>query len=181
MLFFAAPPIDTLPPIKAGSAIAHSAKYLAAKLRDKIAAKEKRKANGEMEIENGTTAEEEDLSKTSQHPPKRVKTHHTDADADEDDMAAAAALEKKINKTRLEAMQLWVQQMQNSTDRLYMDIYGEHWQEGKKYQEEKLAANQSKERARLKELEQSMEARQKRNTVDLVGSQVFKDDYDPRY
>ncbi len=44
ILFFTSPPVDTLPPVKPGSAIGHTAKYLAAKHRDKLAANEKRKA-----------------------------------------------------------------------------------------------------------------------------------------
>ena len=168
MLFFTAPPIDTLPPVKSGSAISHSAKYLAAKLRDKIAAAEKRKAAGLPE--NGAEGDNTLYIRSK----KKSKHEHANPDAE-------AALQYKIKDTKLEALKVLTQQMRNSTDRIYQDLYGQHWEEGKRLEEEKLVTAQKAEKARQAEVEASLRSRLERQKIDLVASGVFKDDYDPRY
>ena len=165
ILFFTSPPVDTLPPIKPGSAIGHTAKYLAAKHRDKLAAKEKRKAASLPEEEGDDTA------LRTKAAAKKVKYEAVDE----------SGLKQKIVDTRTEALQLWVQQLQNSTDRLYQDLYGKHWEVGKQIEQEKVARMQVEERRKRKELEKSLRQREERIKVNLLGSGLFKDDRDPRY
>lgn len=90
-------------------------------------------------------------------------------------------LQQKIAETRHQALQLWIQQMQNGTDRIYQDLYGEHWETGKQIEAEKVARMQAEEKNRQMELAASERARQERLKVNLRGSGVFKDDRDPRY
>ncbi len=49
VLFFTAPPVDVLPPTKEGSALSHTARYLAERLRRKMAWREKRKAEAQAQ------------------------------------------------------------------------------------------------------------------------------------
>ncbi|KAL9131917.1 MAG: hypothetical protein Q9217_000277 [Psora testacea] len=162
VLFFTAPPLDTLPNVKPGSAVGHTAKYLAAKLRAQLAAKEKRKA--------GPLPEEDDTSQERQLATKKLKRDHFNLD-----------LAEQIKATRDEAFRLWIQQMQAGTDRIYQDLYGEHWEEGKKHESELLAAKQAEAREFHKELQQSRQQRDEATKVSLVPTGVYKDDWDPRY
>ena len=162
VLFFTAPPLDTLPNVKPGSAVGHTAKYLAAKFRAQIAAKEKRKAAG--------LPEQNDDTEKQQNASKRVKRDVIDP-----------PLAEQIETTRDAAIKLWIQQMQAGTDRVFQDLYGEHWEEGKKYEEEMLKAQQDDERLRNQELEESRRVRADLRKVALVPTGVFKDDWNPRY
>ena len=177
VLFFTTPPVDTLPLVKPGSAIGHTARYLAAKHRDKLALSERRKAADVTTEEEKpslalTTLEDE---ATSPHPSKKPKhTPTTDSDGDN----SSTDLSHKISATR---HQLWIQQLQNSTDRIYQDLYGEHWEVGKQIEREKLAKLQLEEKRKRVELEKSLREREERRRVDLRGSGVFRDDRDPRY
>lgn len=178
VLFFAAPPMDVLPPAKPGSLVGHSAKYLAAKLRDKLAAADKRKAVTLLPP-NGVNGDDT----LGHHVSKKPKQDHSEgADHDDDnDDSDEVTLERKIADTKRDAMQLWIQQMRNSTDRIYQDLYGEHWEEGKKLEAAKLAAAQQQQQARSAQLETSRVQRAEREKVDLVVNGIFKDDYDQRY
>lgn len=169
VLFFTAPPLETLPPVEPGMALKHSAKYLAAKVGTKSNIAEKRKALGLPEIVNGDNA----LDKSVQQyvPNKKIKQEPDDE----------TVLEKKIQDTRREAMLLWNQQMTNGADRIYQDLYGEHWEEGKKYEMEKLAKSQQEAKARNLELQASGAKKTEQEKVSLMGSGIFKDDWDPRY
>lgn len=162
VLFFSAPPVDTLPPVKDGTPLMHSAKYLAAKLRKQIEVKEKRKAAG---LEEDPTDSE--LGKPAV---RKVK---------QDPMKEDPSLLRKISETREQALGLWINQLRNSTDRIYQDIYGEHWEEGKSYEQDKLRAAQRQEKARRVALQSSQRDIDARSSVSLEGSGIFKDDYEP--
>ena len=171
VLFFTAPPVDTLPPVKPGSAIGHTASYLAAKHRDKLAAKEKRKASGLPEEEE----EDSVLTTTTRSVvAKKLKQEQPSVDN-------GISLQQKIVETRDQALQLWIQQMQNGTDRIYQDLYGEHWETGKKIEAAKVARMQAEESSKQLELARTLREREERGRVNLLGSGVFKDDRDPRY
>lgn len=160
VLFFNAPPLDTLAYVKPGfSAVAHSVRYLAEKLRAKKAATEKHQAEGLPE------ATEEDQPA----PAKKSKTEAVDE-----------SLLARINNTRDKALEVWTKQMQQGTDSIYQDIYGEHWKTGKRYEEEKLTAAQAEDKEGKADFEESMRKRAAREKVSLIGSGVFKDDWDPR-
>ena len=194
ILFFTSPPVDTLPPIKPGSAIGHTARYLAAKHRDKLAANEKRKVEDLSEEVKSSPAPNEaavdsalvDTATPQQPPAKKPKHAHpspnnegaaTAADNDDD----SEDLPHQILSARTQALQLWIDQLQNSTDRIYQDLYGEHWEAGKEIEAEKLAKLQAEERRKRGELEESLRERERRVEVDLRGRGWFRDDRDPRY
>ncbi|KAG8529288.1 uncharacterized protein KY384_005923 [Bacidia gigantensis] len=150
VLFFTAPPIDTLPPVKPGSAIGHTARYLADKLRTELAAKEKEKAGrGPL--------------------PKRAKQA-------EDELE----LSQQIQTTSEEALQLLIKQMHNGRDQIYKDLCGEHWEERKRHEDESLKVKQAKAKKERAELEESRGRRTESRQLTLVPGTVFKDDWDPR-
>ena len=161
VLWFAAPPVDTLPPAKPHSAIGHTAKYLAEKIRRRKALTEKRKAEG--------LAEGEEMQ-----PQIVVKKARYGVDGD---------LQQQIDELTVKALWRWNEQMQEGTDRIYQSLYGEHWEEGKKHEMEKLAQVQADERRRQAEV-----AKMKRESGAWDAAKascrdlgVYKDDWDPRF
>ena len=161
VLWFASPPVDTLPPVKAHSAIGHTAKYLAEKIRRRKALTEKRKAEGLAEGEEGP-------------PQPAVKKARYGVDGD---------LQQQIDELTVKALWRWNEQMEEGTDRIYQSLYGEHWEEGKRYEMERLAQVQADERRRQAEV-----ARMKREgeawdaaKASCRDTGVYKDDWDPRF
>ena len=153
--------MDTLPPTNLHSAIGHTAKYLAEKIRRKRAWKEKRKAEGLPE-------HEEEQSQLS------FKKAKNDVGGD---------LQQQINDLTVKALWKWNEQMQEGTDNIYQSLYGQHWEEGKKYEMEKLAKAQADEKKRQAELAKTQ---RKSNCWDAAkascsGTGVYKDDWDPRF
>ena len=153
--------MDTLPPTKPHSAIGHTAKYLAEKIRRKKALKERRDVETPL-------AEEE---KEALHLAKKVKY---DGDGD---------LQQQINDLTVKALWMWNEQMQEGTDSIYQSIYGQHWEEGKKHEMDKLARVQADERKRKAELATT---RGQSNSWDAAKAScsdtgIYKDDWDPRF
>ena len=161
VLFFTAPPVDTLAPVKPGSAVGHTARYLADKLRAQIAAKEKRKPDGELE---------ESADGVTQTKAKKIKWEDGDV-----------SLNERISSTKFDAFQLLIQQMQNSTDRIYQDIYGADWEEGKKLRGESLKADQLEAQRAREELDARRRQRVEDRKLPPARTRVFQDDWDPRY
>lgn len=161
VLWFTSPPVDTLPPTKPHSAVGHTAKYLAEKIRRRKALTEKRKAEGVAEGE--------------ERPPQSLaKKARRGVDGD---------LQGQINDLTVKALWQWNEQMQEGTDRIYQSLYGEHWKEGKKYEMEKLAKVQADERKRQAEIAKT---RRQSNCWEAAKAScsdtgVYKDDLDPRF
>lgn len=160
MLWFTSPPVDTLPPTKPHSAIGHTAKYLAEKIRRRSALNEKRKAEG--------------LREEVHQPQHLVKKAKHDVDR---------TLQQQINDLTVKALWQWNEQMQESTDRIYQSLYGQHWEEGKKYEMENLAKVQADEKKRQAEFAKN---RRKGSSWEAAkascsGTGVYKDDWDPRF
>ncbi|KAL9591695.1 MAG: hypothetical protein Q9179_007466, partial [Wetmoreana sp. 5 TL-2023] len=156
VLFFTAPPVDVLPPTKEGSAMGHTARYLAEKLRRKIALKEKRKAEG--------------LPEDYEEPkPKKVKP-----EMDED-------LTGQINNMRDKALRILIDEMQEGTEAIYKDIYGVHWEEGARFEAARRVERQAEAKRKNMALAESARRRKEEETVPLMGMGVYLDDFDPRY
>ena len=92
-------------------------------------------------------------------------------------------LRRQINDLAVKALWKWNEQMQEGTDKIYHSLYGQHWEEGKSYEMEKLAKVQADEKKRQAEL-----AKTKRKSsswdaakVSCSGTEVYKDDWDPRF
>ena len=163
VLFWTAPPMETMAAVKPGSAIGHTARYLADRIRAKKAAKEKRKAEGLPEIE----ADES----------RRAAKKLCNGTAQEVDP-------QQIEDLKIKALQTWTHQMQAGTDNIYKQLYGQHWEEGKKYELEKLGRIQADhERQQIKQeaaSTQRMSSWEKSHAA-VADSDIYKDDYDPRY
>ena len=160
VLWWDAPPVDTLPPVKPKSAISHTAKYLADKIRAKKATSEKRKPETLPEDEEG-------------QPERPAKWAKEDLDGD---------FQSQIKELTVKALWKWNDQLQAGTDMIYKSLYGEHWEEGKKIELEKLAKLQAEEKKKHAELAQRQrlsdweEAR-----ASVTDSGIYKDDWDPRF
>lgn len=148
--------------MKPGCAIGHTARYLADKLRAKNAAREKRKAEGLPE-------EEED------QPDRGAKSVKLGVDD---------VTRQQIEELKVKALTKWNEQLQASTDDIYKKLYGQHWEEGKKYELEKLARKQADHRKREAELENARNQRKsswQKARAAITDSGVYRDDLDPRY
>lgn len=145
-------------PVRPGSAIGHTAKYLAAKLRDETSTREKRKADGFPE----DSTEDEQLA---------IKRSRREVYRPPND---------RVKDSQEQALNLWIKQMQQGTERIYQDLYGRHWEESKQYDEAKLGEHQAAFRKRNLDLETSEKRRMEKAKVDLLGLGIFKDDLNPR-
>ena len=122
---------------------------------------EKRKAEGLREEEE-------------EQPQSLVKKAKHDVDG---------SVQQQINDLTVKALWQWNEQMQEGTDRIYQSLYGEHWEEGKKYEMEKLAEVQADEKKRQAELEKSKRQSSfwEEAKASCSGTGVYKDDWDPRF
>ncbi|KAL6721153.1 hypothetical protein ACLMJK_000253 [Lecanora helva] len=162
VLFWTAPPVETMAPVKPGSAIGHTARYLADKIRTKKASQEKRKAQGLPENDGNQ----------SQRASKKLFSTVTDE-----------INSQQIEDLKIKALERWAEHMQTGTDNIYKKLYGQHWEEGKKYELEKLAnkqADQQRHRAgREAAIAQGISTWEKSH-VAVANTGVYKDDYEPR-
>ena len=156
ILFFTTPPVDVLPPVNEGSAVGHTAKYLANKIRRKMALKEQRRAAGLPEIEEAPVT-------------KKVK------------IASNAPAQQTVEDLRDKGLKLLINQMNQGTEQIYRDIYGLQWEEGMKYEQEKLMIAQDEAALRREELEASERRRTEQDRLLLEDKGLYLDDYDPRY
>ena len=91
----------------------HTAKYLANKLRRKIAFKEERKAAGLPE----------DLEEPISKKPKFI---------------SPTPSEEEVEALRDEGITVLIDQINQGTEQIYKGIYGDQWEDGLKYEQEKL-------------------------------------------
>ena len=149
-------------PVKPGSVIGHTARYLADKIRAKKAAQEKRKADRVSEPGNDQ----------SQRTAKKVNR------------GADAVDPQQIEDLTGKALQTWTEQMQAGTDNIYRKLYGQHWEEGKKYELEKLSKKQSdykRQQAELTAARAQHLSSWEKSRAAVSDNGIYKDDYDPRY
>lgn len=142
--------------MKEGFAVGHTARYLAEKARRQTALREKRKAQG--------TAEDE-----GEPPAKKPKS------------ALQRNLSDQIHEMRDRALSLWAEQMQEGTARIYQDIYGSDWEKAANSDAQKLVRKQKERLLKQKALEAARKQMEEKNSVPLAGSEVFLDDFNPRY
>ena len=156
ILFFTTPPVDVLPPVNEGSAVGHTAKYLANKIRRKMALKEQRKAAGFPETEEAPVT-------------KKAK------------ITSLAPAQHTVEDLRDKGLKLLIDQMNQGTEQIYRDIYGLQWEEGMKYEQEKLRIAQDEARLQRVGLEASERRRAERDRMSVEEKGLYLDDYDPRY
>lgn len=93
-------------------------------------------------------------------------------------------LQERTDDVIVKALSVWNDQMQASTDRIYQSLYGEHWEEGKRYELEKLArlqADHQKKRAVLARKQKERKSSLRMSKGSITDNGIYKDDYDPRY
>lgn len=165
VLFFTTPPLDVLPPAKPGTPIGHTAAYLAAKIRRRLGLKE-----GEMPATSATP-----VSGSSQEPALKKPKHSHSADNSD--------FTEQVDTTMKKALEIMIAQMDQGTEAIYKDLYGEHWAEGMKHEREKLAIAQRERQQLNAEVKESAKKRKERERemVSLRGTGVYLDDFDPRY
>ncbi|KAI4143340.1 MAG: hypothetical protein L6R39_004604 [Caloplaca ligustica] len=156
VLFFTTPPVDVLPPTKEGSALGHTARYLAEKLRRKMALKEKRKAEG--------------LPEDYEEPKAKKVAPVIDGE-----------LVGQVNEMRDKALKLMVEQMQDGTEGIYKTLHGADWEEGAMFEAQRTRQRQLEARRKQAALEETERRRKENETVSLAGTGVYLDDLDPRY
>jgi chromatin structure-remodeling complex subunit RSC1/2 len=156
ILFFTAPPLDPLPPVKVGDAVGHSVRYLAQKQNRVEAMKLKRKRDREAYEAQVETR-------------KRAKREEEDK------------LASEVSQLKERAVVMLEQQLVDGTLRMYRRLYGEKWKEGMKLELEALEKAQNRERARLADIERSERKRREKEFVSLKGLGVFLDDVDARF
>ncbi len=71
--------------------------------------------------------------------------------------------------------------MEQGTQAIYKDLYGEYWEEGMKYEQERLAKGREEARAKNEALEERDRKKREARKVPLVRPAVFLDDFDPRF
>lgn len=156
MLFFTTPPVDALPPVSEGTVVGHTAKHLANKLRRKMALEEKREAEG--------------LPADGEMPaPKRVKLEQEEPSR------------QRIQGLRDRGLGMLIEQLSQGTEAIYKSVYGDTWPEGMEYEQARLKVAQAEAAQRQLELEASERRRGEGEKVDMYGTGVYLDDYDPRY
>lgn len=156
VLFFTTPPVDVLAPLNEGSAVGHTAKYLAGKLRRRMALKERRRAEG--------------LPEDGEEPVAKKQK-----------IASATPSQREVEGLRDKGLMLLIDQMNEGTQQIYKDIYGDKWKEGMKSEQAKLlVAQENSERRRL-EFEASERKRKEQDRIPLRHTGLYLDDYDPRY
>ena len=87
----------------------------------------------------------------------------------------------KVPDLRDRALKIWINQMQQGTEAIYKDLYGEHWEEGKKLEEEKLARGQEEARVKKEALAERERKRVEERKVQMARPTEFLDDFDARY
>lgn len=160
VLFFTTPPVDTTQPPKSGAPIGHTAKYLANKLRQKIAIREKRKAAGLPE-----EGEDPDSLPVS----KKVKTSTLKVETSEE-------FHQEVITLRQKALDVWIKQMDTGTETIYKAAYGEEWKAANEHQKERLAKTQADSRNKAARIRASEAKRQERQKVSWGGS-IHLDDW----
>lgn len=153
VLFFTSPPVDTLAPTKKGDAVGHSLKYMAEKLRRADIIKRKK-----ADLLNKKTDEAMDVDQPALKKPKQ----------EEDEVK-----QEDVEKLRDRALLMLINQMNEGTDEIYKDMYGDEWEEGKKYELEKLAALQAEHRRQEAAREEHERQVLERERIELKRGGVF--------
>jgi chromatin structure-remodeling complex subunit RSC1/2 len=162
VLFFTTPPLDVLPPVKKGAAMAHTTRYLAEKLRKAGALKE-------------ATAQKE-MARRREEAESRKRKH-------EEETVQAKTVQELMD----ESLMVLIEQMEHATDMAWKSIYGDKWEEGKKFEMERLAARQAEHLEKVRLLSENARKRQEAERLERANclkgppGGVYLDDIDPRY
>lgn len=156
ILFFTTPPLDVLPAVGEGTVTGHTAHYLANKLRQQMALKEKRQAAGVPANEEQPVSKK---AKVVQEEPSQ----------------------QRVEEMRDKGLKMLIGQIEEGTAAIYKSVYGQGWEAGMTHEQQQLKVRQALEAKRKADLVASEKKRKDRERVDTRGTGVYLDDYDPRY
>lgn len=89
--------------------------------------------------------------------------------------------QQRVEDLRDRGLKMLIEQMNKGTEAIYKSVYGDAWAEGMVYEQGRLKIVQAEAAQRQVELEASEWGRREGGKVDMYGSGVYLDDYDPRY
>lgn len=144
VIFFTAPPLDVNPIPEEKQTLGHSLRFLADKARNEEEDEKKRKAK------------ESEMQATATERVKRLKS------------------DKEGNKNwildqKLAALQKWTADMENGTDKLYKDLYGENWESMQEVTTARLALEQQQAYAKQKDIDEYEKGKGGRKDVNITG------------
>ena len=70
--------------------------------------------------------------------------------------------------------------MEQGTQAVYKDLYGEHWEEGRRYEEERMERARAEARVKVEAVRERERKRRAGRKVEMVKG-VYMDDWDARY
>lgn len=144
VIFYTAPPlaVDTLP--EEAQTLGHSLRYLADKARHEEELEKKRKARAaQLEIEASEKI-------------KRMKANN--------ESKVEMALRQNVK-----ALSSWTEQMEEGTDEMYKQMYGENWKEMRELHLQKLALEQTAATEKQREVEVFLKGRKGGRDVKITG------------
>jgi len=144
VIFYTAPPLDANPIPESMQGLGHSLRYLADKARNKEAREKKRKAQVD-ELEH------EDVERT-----KRVKI-------DEE------KIRENLLSAKVDAMQAWSEKINERTDELYKEMYGENWKEIRDAESKQLVSKQVEAHKEKLEIERFRKQTAEAKRIKLEG------------
>jgi chromatin structure-remodeling complex subunit RSC1/2 len=154
VLFFTAPPIDASPIPKSARTLGHSIRYLAAKAREREAAKAASATSSRVTNDNpvpgtptpeplefpGCSTARASASESGKDAPKvssdttRPKRKASEIEHENNE---------NIKRLRDEALGLWCTEMQRGTELIYQQMHGDDWMAAMEETNQKLAAVQA--------------------------------------
>jgi chromatin structure-remodeling complex subunit RSC1/2 len=147
VLFFTAPPLDVSSvPEATKKKFGHSLKYLAAKAREKRAASDESQAAA-----NSAPIKDE-------KPQLKRGVEGVDERTEE------------IKRLKVHALEVLGSQIQDGTERIYKEMYGDEWKEVLQAEEVRLRIVQAEEAAKKAEIEKRERIREEQKVIKLGGS-----------
>ena len=115
------------------------------------------------------------------------KKAEEEAEAEEDAPRKKAKQEEgekyqaQLDDMAAKALNLWIQQMEQGTERLWQSMYGDDWEEAKTLGDAERARVQKELQEKAVIVEENARKRKAREHISLKDPDVFLDDLDPRY
>jgi chromatin structure-remodeling complex subunit RSC1/2 len=148
VLFFTAPPLDVSPIPESAKTLGHSVRYLAAKVRERVA------------------SQNEDASPQSDE----TQGHETGLKRRIEDVDERCDGIKRLKGRALEVLGA---QINEGTQKVYKEMYGSEWEAVLRAEEERLRVMQTAESAKRKQIENNERQRRERRRIRLGAEGVM--------
>lgn len=147
VLFFTAPPLDVSPvPEATKKKFGHSLKYLAARIREKRA----------------TSDESQAAASSAQIKDEKPQLKR--------DMEEVDERSREIKRLKVHALEVLGSQIQEGTEKIYKEMYGDEWKAMLEAEEVKSRILQAEEAAKKAEIEKRERIREEQKVIKLGGS-----------